>query len=204
MLWWFGEEEVRLVTRQVVEAADVHGDAGGLQDQPGPRPRAAVREVALPVDQHRQQRQRAEDDGVQGDGGDQEEDRPPPVERGHCHQPCVRSAGRRGAAETRPSASAAAVGVAAVTSPSTRRALRLAGRLDVAAEDHLAGGGLQHAGDDDVDVLADHLAAVVDDHHRAVVQVGDALVVLAAFLEDEDLHVLARAARRASASWRAR
>ena len=63
--------------------------------------------------------------------------------------------------------------------------------LDVAAEDHLAGGRLQHAGDDDVDGLADHLARVVDDDHRPVVEIGDALVVFLAFLEDEHLHDLA-------------
>src|SRR5262249_47909962 len=60
-----------------------------------------------------------------------------------------------------------------------------------AAEDHLAGSRLQDAGDDDVDRFADHLARVVDDHHRSVVEVGDALVVLLAFLEDEHLHQLA-------------
>src|SRR5436190_3761834 len=63
--------------------------------------------------------------------------------------------------------------------------------LDEAPEDHLPRRRLQHAGDDDVDVLADHPARVVDDHHRPVVQVGDPLVVFLAFLQDEDLHELA-------------
>ena len=59
------------------------------------------------------------------------------------------------------------------------------------AEDHLAGGGLQHRRHRDVDVLADHLARVVDDHHGAVVEISDALVVFLAFFQDEDLHDLA-------------
>ena len=70
-----------------------------------------------------------------------------------------------------------------------RRRLRVG--VDEAAEDHLAGGRLQHAGDDDVDRLADHRPRVVDDHHRAVVEIGDTLVVFLAFLQDEHLHRLA-------------
>src|SRR5487761_2140719 len=57
-----------------------------------------------------------------------------------------------------------------------------------APEDHLAGGGLQHAGDGDVDGLGDHFARDVDHHHGTVVQVGDALVILLSFLEDKDAH----------------
>src|SRR3954453_15142515 len=45
------------------------------------------------------------------------------------------------------------------------------------AEDHLAGGGLQHRSHRDIDVLADHLAGVVHDDHGPVVKVRDALVV---------------------------
>ena len=71
-----------------------------------------------------------------------------------------------------------------------RRRLRVG--VDEAAEDHLARGRLQHARHDDVDGLADHRPRVVDDHHRAVVQVGDTLVVFLAFLQDEHLHRLAR------------
>jgi hypothetical protein len=63
--------------------------------------------------------------------------------------------------------------------------------VDVTAEDHLAGRRLQHTGDDDVDGLADHLARIVHDHHRPIVEIGDALVVFLALLEDEDLHDLA-------------
>ena len=61
-----------------------------------------------------------------------------------------------------------------------------------AAEDHLARGGLQHAGHGDVDGLGDHLARVVHHHHGAVVEIGDALVVLLAFLEDEHADGFAR------------
>src|SRR5262249_24421267 len=44
---------------------------------------------------------------------------------------------------------------------------------------------------DDVDGLADHAARVVDDHHRAVVEIRNALVVFLPFLQDEHLHDLA-------------
>src|SRR5215470_10302486 len=73
-----------------------------------------------------------------------------------------------------------------------RRSRRRHARFNVAAEDHLAGRRLQHARDDDVDRLADHLARVVDDDHRPIVKIGDALVVLLAFFQDEHLHDLAR------------
>src|ERR1043165_2950170 len=75
------------------------------------------------------------------------------------------------------------------------RALAIAAVLGFfadAAEDHFAGGGLQHAGDGDVSVLSNQAPRVVDDHHRAVVQIGDTLVVLFAFLKDEDAHRFAR------------
>src|SRR6185503_14334652 len=60
-----------------------------------------------------------------------------------------------------------------------------------APEDHFAGGGLQHAGNGDVDGLRDQPARVVHDNHGAVIEIGDTLVVLFAFLEDEDTHRLA-------------
>src|SRR4030042_452191 len=41
--------------------------------------------------------------------------------------------------------------------------------LDV-SEDHAASRGLEHAGDADVELLADAVAAVVDDDHGAVVE----------------------------------
>ena len=59
------------------------------------------------------------------------------------------------------------------------------------AEDHFSAGGLQDAGDGDVNGFADHFAGVIDDDHGAVVEVADALIELLALFEDEDDHVLA-------------
>src|SRR4029077_12634727 len=56
------------------------------------------------------------------------------------------------------------------------------------SENHLPCGGLQNGCHRHIDGLADHFARVVDDHHGAVIQVGYALVVFLAFLEDEDAH----------------
>src|ERR1044071_8552153 len=64
----------------------------------------------------------------------------------------------------------------------------LAGLLPEAAEDHLAGRRLQHARHGDVGVAADEFPGVVHDDHRAVVEIRDALVILLAFLQDEDAH----------------
>src|SRR5260370_27858073 len=68
----------------------------------------------------------------------------------------------------------------------------VAGALVEFTEDHLAGGGLQHRGHRNIHGLAAHLAGVVHHHHGAVIQVGNALVVLFAFLEDKAFHNLAR------------
>src|SRR6185369_6833604 len=59
-------------------------------------------------------------------------------------------------------------------------------------KDHLAGSGLQDRCDRDVNGLADHLAGIVDYNHGPIIEVGDALVVLLAFLQDENPHDLAR------------
>src|SRR6185503_19673865 len=59
------------------------------------------------------------------------------------------------------------------------------------AEDHLAGSSLQHAGHRNVGVLADQTARIVDHHHRAIVEIGHALIVFLAFLQDENPHRLA-------------
>src|SRR5205823_11388044 len=61
-----------------------------------------------------------------------------------------------------------------------------------AAEYHLACSRLKDARDRDVGRLSDQSPGVVDDYHRAVVEIGDALVVFLAFLEDEYPHRLAR------------
>src|ERR1017187_8954319 len=60
------------------------------------------------------------------------------------------------------------------------------------AEDHLSSRSLQHRGDRDVDRLANHLPRVVDDDHRAIIQISDALVVFLAFFKDKHFHDLAR------------
>src|SRR3954470_4503110 len=51
------------------------------------------------------------------------------------------------------------------------------GRLErrIFAKDHAAGGGLQDAGDVDLDLFADVIAASFDHDHGAVVEVADAL-----------------------------
>ena len=60
------------------------------------------------------------------------------------------------------------------------------------AENHLTGGGLKDAGDGNVDSSRDHLLGVIHHHHRTVIQLSDSLVVLFAFLENDDAHRFAR------------
>jgi hypothetical protein len=62
----------------------------------------------------------------------------------------------------------------------------------VAAEDHTAGAGLQDAGDKGADVFADVLAAALDDDHRAVLEVADALARLLARLDDANFERFSR------------
>src|SRR6185503_20136522 len=62
---------------------DAH--AGRLQDQPRPGARARVREVAAPIHQTRRDPDSTENDGVERDGRDEIEDRPPPVIGGNAH-----------------------------------------------------------------------------------------------------------------------
>src|SRR5580693_5149245 len=59
------------------------------------------------------------------------------------------------------------------------------------AENHFPRCRLQHGCDRDVDSFADHFPCVVHDHHGAVIEIGDTLVVFLTFFEDEDLHDLA-------------
>src|SRR6185295_15123516 len=66
-----------------------------------------------------------------------------------------------------------------------------ADRFIVTAKNHAAGGGLQHARHRDVQAAADAAARVVDDDHRAVVQIRDTLVVFLAFFCHEHGHDLA-------------
>src|SRR5581483_3525146 len=66
-----------------------------------------------------------------------------------------------------------------------------AGAVIPLAEDHLPSRRLQNRRNGDVYSFADHLACIVDHYHRAVVEIRDSLVVLFAFLQDEDPHALA-------------
>ena len=66
----------------------------------------------------------------------------------------------------------------------------------VPAKDHLSRRRLQHAGDGRLDGLADHLARVVDDHHRTVVQISNTLIEFLSFFQDEYLHGFARQVHR--------
>src|SRR5579872_1585173 len=60
-----------------------------------------------------------------------------------------------------------------------------------APENHFASSGLQNAGHRDVNRSGDHFFRVVHYYHRAVVEIGYALVIFLPFLEDKDAHHLA-------------
>src|SRR5438309_5111243 len=59
-------------------------------------------------------------------------------------------------------------------------------------EDHAAGDRLQHPGHRDPHFLLHEATSALDYDHRPVVQVADTLAGLLAFLDDLDLHLLAR------------
>src|SRR5262249_52679922 len=65
-------------------------------------------------------------------------------------------------------------------------------RLFWVGEDHATRDGLEHAGDGDLNGLAYVGFATLDDDHRAVVEVADALAQFFALLHDLDRHLLAR------------
>src|SRR3981081_4500257 len=58
-------------------------------------------------------------------------------------------------------------------------------------EDHLAGGGLENAGDGNIDGLRDHFLGVIDHHHGSVVEIGYTLIEFFPLFEDEYAHDLA-------------
>src|SRR5438128_237622 len=58
------------------------------------------------------------------------------------------------------------------------------------AKDHLARRRLEHARHRDVGCLAYEATGVVNDHHRTVIEIRDALIVFLAFFEDKDTHDL--------------
>src|SRR5438067_13933162 len=66
---------------------------------------------------------------------------------------------------------------------------RLAGRR---GEDHPPGGRLQDGGHDHADRLVHVAAPILDHDHGAVIEVGHSLVLLLAFLDHLDVHLLAR------------
>ena len=88
-------------------------------------------------------------------------------------------------------------GLPAVRRRAAGRIVGLGDRAFVAAEDHAAGAGLQHAGDRGGDVLVDVVAAAFDDDHRAVFEVADALARFFARLDDPHLDAVRRAERPA-------
>src|SRR6185369_11822725 len=53
------------------------------------------------------------------------------------------------------------------------------------------GSCLQHTRHCDVGVLADQTACIINHHHRAIVEIGHALIVFLTFLQDENPHCLA-------------
>src|SRR5258706_15263098 len=77
-----GDEDVRRAGFGPLEPLNGDADAGRLKDQPRPRAGAAVREIAAAIEEARHDRRRAEHDRVNRDGGNEIEDRPPPVIRG--------------------------------------------------------------------------------------------------------------------------
>src|SRR5688500_1205563 len=72
------DEDIRPAGHQTIESVDVDRDAGREQDQTGPHARAPMREIPAPIEHTRGERERAEHDRVDGDGGNEKEDRPPP------------------------------------------------------------------------------------------------------------------------------
>src|SRR6266542_808181 len=78
------DEDIRGSGYDSVEPFDRDADAGGFQNQPRPRARAAVCEIAAPVDQAGDKRGGAEADGINRDRGDEIENGPPPMKGGNA------------------------------------------------------------------------------------------------------------------------
>src|SRR5438132_7327577 len=56
------------------------------------------------------------------------------------------------------------------------------------AKNHLAGGGLQHAGHRNIGVAANQAARVINHDHGAVIEIRHALVILFALFQNEHAH----------------
>ena len=82
------DEHVGLAAPHPLEPLHTHLDARRGQNQPGPRARAPVRCVPFAVDERGKNRQRAEHDRVNRNGGDEEKDRSPPMKWRDVQLPC--------------------------------------------------------------------------------------------------------------------
>ena len=78
-------EHVTDVRTHAAGALEMNAHTCGLQNQPGPEPRARVRHAPAALHETRQDRHGPEDYRVDADGGDEKEDGAPPVERGERH-----------------------------------------------------------------------------------------------------------------------
>src|SRR5438128_7343431 len=79
-----GDEDVRAIRIQPFESRYLDVHAGRDEDEPRPRPRAPVRKASAALEETRRNRQRAKKHRVDGDGGNQIENRPPPVIGMNC------------------------------------------------------------------------------------------------------------------------
>src|SRR5437868_11491049 len=113
-----------------------------------------------------------------------------------CARGASRMASRRRATKPGPGSTVrtatSATGSAAARGPPQRfwpSHRRLAGRR---GEDHPPGSGLQDGGHDHADRLVHVAAPILDHDHGAVIEVRHSLVLLLAFLDYLDVHLLAR------------
>src|SRR5206468_7462909 len=74
-----GDEDVGGAGRHALEAFDGDADTGRFQDEARPRTRTRVRDASATIEHAREDRQRAEHDGVDADGGNEKKDGPPPM-----------------------------------------------------------------------------------------------------------------------------
>src|SRR5262245_36288979 len=77
------DEDIRTIPLKTFESRDLHVDTSRDENKARPRARAPVREAAAALEQTRRDRECAQSDRVERDGGDQKEDSPPPVVGGH-------------------------------------------------------------------------------------------------------------------------
>src|SRR5207249_8665421 len=80
-----GNENIGPAGRHALEAFNGDADAGRFQDEGRPPTRARVRDAPATIEHAREERQRAEHDGVDADGGNEKKDGPPPMVGGNTH-----------------------------------------------------------------------------------------------------------------------